>query len=253
MKLFYRELGEGSPMIILHGLFGSSDNWLSIAKILSESFKVYSVDQRNHGQSPHNEEFNYSVMAEDLKKFIESNNIKNPIIMGHSMGGKTAMEFAVNNPDSWSKLIVVDIAPKAYPVHHDKILEGLRSLDLDTLTSRGEADKQLSEYVPQLGVRQFLLKNLARGTDGFEWKINLPVITDNIEIIGEGLSKVLDKEKPVLFINGQNSDYITPQDKGLIEETFPGAELVTIDNAGHWVHAEQPEVFLNTVKNFINQ
>ncbi len=253
MKLFYRELGEGNPIIILHGLFGSSDNWLSIAKILSESFKVYSIDQRNHGQSPHNEEFNYSVMAEDLKDFIETNNIKNPIIMGHSMGGKTAMEFAVNNPDSWSKLIVVDIAPKAYPVHHDKILEGLKSLDLKTLSSRGEADRQLSEYVPQLGVRQFLLKNLARGMDGFEWKINLTVIANNIEKMGEGLSKTLRIEKPVLFINGQNSDYITPQDKGLLEKAFPSSELVTIPDAGHWVHSEQPDVFLNTIRNFINQ
>jgi esterase len=252
MKLFYRELGTGNPIVILHGLFGSSDNWLSIAKELATAHKVYLLDQRNHGQSPHTDKFDYSVMADDLKEFIEEHKIANPTILGHSMGGKTAMEFAVNNPKKWKKLIVVDIAPKAYSVHHDQILEGLNSLDLKTINSRNEADERLSKWVPEIGVRQFLLKNIARDSDGFNWKINLPVISKNIEIIGEGLSKRLSEGKPTLFIRGKNSHYIMDSDFDLIEQYFPSAKIETVENAGHWVHAEQPEKFLDIVNQFLN-
>ncbi len=252
MKLFYREMGQGRPLVILHGLFGSSDNWLSIAKTLSEHYKVYLVDQRNHGQSPHDSEFNYAVLAEDLNTFLKDNNIENPLIIGHSMGGKAAMEFAVRYPQKWEKLIVVDIAPKAYKVHHDQILDGLNALNLATLTSRNEADEQLSKWVPEMGVRQFLLKNLARDNSGFVWKINLPIITQNIEIIGHGLSKRLEVEKPVLFIRGENSHYIKDEDFELIAQYFPSAKISTIANAGHWVHAEQPDEFISVVQNFIN-
>lgn len=253
MKLFFRQMGEGQPLIILHGLFGSSDNWLTIGKALSEIYRVYLIDQRNHGQSPHSEEFNYLAMADDLKQFIEANNISNPIILGHSMGGKTAMQYAVNNPESWDKLVVVDIAPKSYPVHHDSILEGLESLNLKELSSRNEADNSLSEYVPEFGIRQFLLKNLSRDVDGFKWKINLPVISKNIEIIGEGLNGRLGKSKPVLFIRGENSNYIKETDFTLIDESFPGAQIQTIEKAGHWVHAEQPEHFLSSLKTFLSR
>lgn len=251
MNLFFREIGEGAPIVILHGLFGSSDNWLSIAKVLAEEHKVYSLDQRNHGQSPHNTEFNYEIMAEDLKEFLCQHKIEKPIIIGHSMGGKVAMQFAVDNPEMLEKLIIVDIAPKSYPVHHDKILEGLESLDLSTLKSRGDADKQLTEYVTEIGTRQFLLKNLARTTGGFAWKINLPAIKDNIEIVGLGLNSNVPFEKPALFINGRNSDYITEGDGTLIRHHFPNSILKTIENAGHWVHAEQPADFLRLVKDFI--
>lgn len=251
MNLFFREMGEGQPLIILHGLFGSSDNWLTIGKTLSESYKVYLLDQRNHGQSPHSDEFNYSAMALDLENFISDHKIDNPIIIGHSMGGKTAMQYAVNNPHGWMKLIVVDIAPKPYPVHHDSILKGLQSLDLANLSSRNEADKLLSKYVPEIGVRQFLLKNLSRDSDGFTWKINLPVISQNIEIIGEGLNGRLEETKPVLFINGAKSNYIKSSDIDLIESSFPGAVVDTIENAGHWVHAERTEEFMNILNAFL--
>ncbi|MEQ8925211.1 MAG: alpha/beta fold hydrolase [Fulvivirga sp.] len=253
MELFYREMGEGQPLIILQGLFGSSDNWLSIAKILAEDYHVYSVDQRNHGQSPHSDVFDYPTMADDLSDFIDQHSIKNPIILGHSMGGKVAMQYAVNYPNEWQKLIVVDIAPKSYPVHHDGILEGLNNLNLNELGSRGDADTQLSEYVPELGVRQFLLKNLNRDSNGFSWKINLPVLTKNIEIIGAGLNGSLADSKPVLFINGEKSGYIKESDFALIDETFPGSKLVTIKGAGHWVHAEKPEEFIETLNAFLNQ
>lgn len=251
MKLFYRELGAGDPIIILHGLFGSSDNWLSIGKELSDTHSIYLLDQRNHGQSPHSNSFDYSAMANDLEEFIEEHELVNPVILGHSMGGKTAMEFAVNNPDKWSKLIIVDIAPKTYSVHHDQILEGLNSLDLKTIKSRNEADKILSKWVPEMGVRQFLLKNLSRDNNGFSWKINLSVISKNIEIIGEGLSKRLSKAKPAMFIRGRNSNYIMDNDFELIDQYFPSAKIETIENAGHWVHAEQPEKFLDIVNQFL--
>jgi len=252
MNLFHREVGEGSPIVILHGLFGSSDNWLSIAKVLSESHKVYAVDQRNHGQSPHDDTFNYEVMADDLKEFLVQHQIEKPIVIGHSMGGKVAMQFAVDNPEMLERLIVVDISPKSYPVHHDEILEGLCSLQLSELKSRGEADLLLSKYVSVIGTRQFLLKNLARTANGFTWKINLQVIKDNIEIVGHSLPEGTCFDKPTLFINGRNSNYIKEGDAPLIYQHFPSAELMTIDNAGHWVHAEQPVEFLRLVKNFVD-
>lgn len=245
-------MGEGKPLIILHGLFGSLDNWLSIAKELTDTYQIFLVDQRNHGMSPHSDEFNYSVMAEDLEEFIKEHNIDRPYILGHSMGGKTAMKFALQHGDMWEKLIVVDISPKAYPVHHDIILEGLSAIDVDALKSRGEADKKLAEYVSDFGTRQFLLKNLNRKkSGGFEWKINLPVIKENIEIIGEGMEQQLAIEKDVLFIRGEKSDYIRNDDVILITQHFPNARLETVKNAGHWVHAEQPEALLDLVKNFL--
>lgn len=252
MKLNYKTLGEGKPLIILHGLFGSLDNWLSIAKELTDTYQIFLVDQRNHGMSPHSDEFNYGVMAEDLKEFIKEHNIDRPYILGHSMGGKTAMKFALQHGDMWEKLIVVDISPKAYPVHHDVILEGLSAIDVDALKSRGEADKKLAEYVSDFGTRQFLLKNLNRKkSGGFEWKINLPVIKENIEIIGEGMEEQLAIEKDVLFIRGEKSDYIKNDDVILITQHFPNARLETVKNAGHWVHAEQPEALLDLVTNFL--
>ena len=252
MNLFYREVGEGSPIVILHGLFGSSDNWLSIAKVLGEEHKVYTIDQRNHGQSPHDDQFDYQVMAEDIKDFLLQHDINNPIIIGHSMGGKVAMQFAVDNPEMLERLVVVDIAPKSYSVHHDEILEGLCSLRLSEIRSRGEADQKLAAYVSEIGIRQFLLKNLARTSDGFAWKINLPVIKDNIETIGEGLPEGTLFDKPTLFVNGRNSNYIKEDDAALIFKHFPNATLQTIENAGHWVHAEQPKEFLEIVKAFVD-
>ena len=251
MDLYYRKMGEGQPLIILHGLFGSSDNWLSIGKHLSEHYEVHLVDQRNHGQSPHSDTFNYPDMAVDLKHFIERHEINSPMIIGHSMGGKVAMEYAVRNPNDWQKLIVVDIAPKAYPVHHDQILEGLNALDLSALKSRGDADAALAEYVPEKMVRQFLLKNLGRSPEGFEWKINLRAITDNIEIIGAQTSARLEENKPVLFVDGEHSGYIKDADHSLIHNFFPDAKISTIAGAGHWVHAEKPDEFLEVILAFL--
>ncbi|MEJ0055195.1 MAG: alpha/beta fold hydrolase [Bacteroidota bacterium] len=217
MKLFFRSSGQGAPLIILHGLFGSSDNWYSLAKVFAEHFTVYLVDQRNHGQSPHSDEMNYTLLAEDLKDFIEEHSIQQPVIMGHSMGGKTAMNFAVKYPNQLSKLIVVDIVPKFYPVHHDAILDGLKAIPLATLSSRNESDTILSKYVPEPDVRQFLLKNLSRlpakqvglPAGGFEWKINVEAIDRNIEKLGEGLIYSGKYDGPSLFIKGKKSNFTT--------------------------------------------
>ncbi|CAD5289353.1 MULTISPECIES: alpha/beta fold hydrolase [unclassified Imperialibacter] len=250
-KLFFRKLGQGKALIILHGLFGASDNWLTIGKSLSEHFEVYLVDQRNHGQSFHDPEHNFDVMAEDLGNFIKENNIAQPIILGHSMGGKVAMNYALSHPGKLEKLIIVDISPRGYKVHHDQILEGLKSIDLGSLESRKEADDQLAKYVPNVGERQFLLKSLSRAGDGFEWKINVAAIDNNIGlIVGE-----IDGEPntvPTLFIDGENSNYIRDIDLPIIKKLFPDSQVVTIKNAGHWVHAEQPEAFLKTLMAFLS-
>lgn len=251
MKLFYRQSGQGTPLIILHGLFGSSDNWYTLAKVFSERFTVYLVDQRNHGQSPQSAEFDYKLLTEDLEEFIRGHSIQKPVIMGHSMGGKAAMNFAVKYPDHLSKLIVVDIVPKAYPVHHDAILDGLKAIPLTGLGSRNEADKILSEYVPEPAVRQFLLKNLSRKAEGgFEWKINLEAIDRNIEQMGAGMIFSGKYDGPSLFVKGKKSNYYGEGDEALIKTIFPKAEFAALDT-GHWVQAENPDEFSKLVLNYL--
>ena len=213
MKLNYKVLGAGEPILILHGVFGSLDNWMTVGKILAENYKVFLLDLRNHGDSFHDEEFTYDAMVKDLVTFIKDEKIKDATILGHSMGGKVAMKFAVNHPDLFDRLIVVDISPRAYPSHHGTILEGLKSIDLKNTGSRKEADDQLSKSIKEKGVRQFLLKNLTRDEENnFKWKLNLPVIANAIENVGEGLEDQRVSDKPTLFIRGGNSDYIQNQD-----------------------------------------
>jgi len=253
MKLHYRKSGAGRPLIILHGLLGSSDNWFSLAKVFAESFEVYLVDQRNHGQSPHSEDFNYPLMVADLYEFIQAHNLQQPIIIGHSMGGKTAMNFAVKYPDLLSQLIVVDIVPKAYPVHHDHILDGLHAIDITTLTSRTEADTQLSNHVTEPDVRQFLLKNLYRTSDSkFAWRVNLTALDAHIEEIGAGMQYEGTYTGPTLFIKGARSNYYADGDEQTIKAIFPNAEIVTL-NTGHWVQAEKPVEFSAAVLEFLNR
>lgn len=251
MNLFYRKSGEGKPLIILHGLFGSSDNWFTLAKVFAEKFTVFLVDQRNHGQSPHTNEFNYKLLTEDLANFIREHQIEKPHIIGHSMGGKTAMNFAVKYPDLLDKLIVVDIAPKTYPVHHDHILDGLHDIDLNTLTSRTEADKLLSRQVPEPDVRQFLLKNLARNSEGkFEWRVNIHAIDEHIEEIGAGMQYEGQFTGETLFVKGVRSNYYALGDEENILKIFPAAQFATL-NTGHWVQAEDPKAFSETVLKFL--
>lgn len=252
MKLFFRKSGQGKPLIILHGLFGSSDNWFSMARVFAEQYTVYLVDQRNHGQSPQSDDFNYKLLAEDLATFITDHHIEKPCVIGHSMGGKSAMNFAVKYPDRLEKLIVIDISPKDYPVHHDRILEGLHAINLATLTSRQEADELLSRHVQEPDVRQFLLKNLARTSDGkFEWRVNIHSIEKHIEEIGAGMQNTGKFYGPTLFVKGIRSGYSVPGDMENILRIFPAAQLVTL-NTGHWVHAEDPRAFAETTLSFLS-
>lgn len=252
MEMNFKKLGEGSPIIILHGLFGSSDNWLSIGKVLAENHTVYLPDLRNHGDSFHSDTFTYEAMADDLKQFITKQGIEKPIVIGHSMGGKVAMKFAINHPGMLEKLIVVDISPRAYRPHHGEILAGLKSIDLAQVGSRKEADEALAKHVPEIGVRQFLLKNLTRDKDkSFKWSLNLSVIDEQIENVGEGLEEQLATTKPTLFIRGGASNYIKSKDNIVIVTFFPNSEIKTIEGAGHWLHAEQPEEFIEIVRDFI--
>lgn len=251
MKLYYRQRGQGTPIVILHGLFGCSDNWFTIARKLEEEYRVILPDLRNHGQSPHSEEWDYTAMSDDLYDLFNELQLDSANLMGHSMGGKVAIEFAARYPEKINKIVVVDIAPKYYPVHHMEILNGLRSIDLNTLQSRNEADKKLAETIQEPGIRQFLLKNLARNDDKFYWKINLDVIEKKIENVGEGMDDAIEIDLPALFIRGEKSDYILNEDYDLIRDIFPKAKIATIKNSGHWVHAEKPAELLDMLTYFL--
>ncbi len=251
MKLNFKKTGSGPPLVILHGLFGSLDNWFSIAKELVEHYTLYLVDQRNHGDSPHSNEWNYGVMVEDLLELLDAEGLDSVFLMGHSMGGKTVMNFAVRYPERVRKLIVGDIAPRYYPIHHQVILEGLNALDLSQLQSRKEADDFLASYIPELGIRQFLLKSLGRDTNGFAWKVNLSVITQHIEEVGKALDEGTVFEGPTLFLGGANSSYIQEKDLPDMKHHFPNCTWISITNAGHWLHAEQPQAVVAEMRKFL--
>jgi len=253
MKLNYKSFGSGFPLIILHGLFGMLDNWQTIAKKLADNYLVYIVDLRNHGKSPHHTDFDYEIMAEDLQVFMEENWIYEAYVLGHSMGGKTAMQFALSYPDLVKKLIVVDIAPKKYEAGHQAIFEALLSLDLSKITNRKEAAAHLKNKVPAVGTQQFLLKNLNRNKEGvYEWKMNLPIIHQQYPVILENVKmKEQAFDSPTLFIKGGASNYILEEDLPAIQHFFPAAKLETIPKAGHWVHAAAPTELLNLVNEFL--
>ena len=244
MTLNYKKIGTGRPLIILHGLFGSLDNWMTLAKKWSEDFEVYIVDQRNHGQSPHSIDFSYPLMAEDLKELMDHLNLRSAILLGHSMGGKTVMEFSMKYAKIVEKLIVVDIAPVSYDVHHYKVIDALKSVPLSDISSRKEAEKFLSQYIPDAGTRQFLLKNLYwEESDKLAWRFNLEVLANEIIPISEYAIAEGEFVKETLFIAGAKSDYILPEYGAKIKLKFPSYKLESIANAGHWVHAERMNEF----------
>ncbi len=250
MKLHYKKYGEGQPMIIVHGLFGTLDNWQTIGKKFAENFEVYLIDQRNHGHSPKSEEMSYELMAEDLHEFITDLNLSDVILIGHSMGGKTVMTYATKHPEYIDKMIVVDIAPKRYPMHHQQILEGLNSLDLAKIKNRREADEQLKKYIDNISIRQFLLKNLYWIDKGqLGWRINIPVLTNKMENILAEIP-MIKVETPTLFIRGEKSNYITEDDYQNIYNQFSNSEIETIYGVGHWIHAENPLEFYDLVIEF---
>lgn len=254
MQLYSNIIGQGTPFLILHGFLGMGDNWKTLAKQFAEQdFQVHLIDQRNHGRSFHSDAFNYEVLAEDLKAYCDKNELKDFILLGHSMGGKTAMLFATLYPDLVAKLIVADISPRFYPTHHDAILEGLSRLDFSVLKSRGEADEQLSNEVSDFGTRQFLLKNLYWVKNGqLGLRLNLDVLKENVSEVGEALPIYATFAKDTLFLRGDKSEYIALQDEKLIKSHFPKAEIKTIADAGHWLHAENPKDFYEAVINFVN-
>jgi esterase len=254
MQLAFREYGQGQPLIILHGLFGQSDNWNTLAKRYSENnFQVFTIDQRNHGLSPHGEEWNYEVMADDLKEFIDTHQLKDPILIGHSMGGKTVMFFELKYPGISKKIIVADIAPRAYEPHHDSVLKALNNVDFSQVKTRKEAEAKLGEYIPDFGTKQFLLKNIYwkdAANNLMDWRFNLKVIDRNYNNIGvevpEGSSDV-----EALFIRGEKSDYVRESDLKDIEKHFPNYKLSTVKDSGHWIHAEKPNEFFEQTVEFI--
>ncbi|TYA74593.1 alpha/beta fold hydrolase [Seonamhaeicola marinus] len=254
MTLHSNILGEGKPFVILHGFLGMSDNWKTLGRQFSElGFQVHLVDQRNHGRSFWNDDFSYEVLAEDLKVYCETHGLEDIVLLGHSMGGKTAMLFSCLYPEFVSKLLVADISPRFYPVHHQSILEGLSALDFSEIKSRGEADKVLGNYVTDFGTRQFLLKNLywvEKGQLGL--RVNLEVLKNEVSEIGESLPVHLNFEKKALFLKGDRSEYIGYEDERLILNQFTQAEIATIANSGHWLHAENPKDFYKAVVDFVS-
>ncbi|TYB78364.1 alpha/beta fold hydrolase [Bizionia myxarmorum] len=252
-SLYSNIIGEGKPFIILHGFLGSGDNWKTLGSEFAEKgYQVHLVDQRNHGRSFHDAAFNYEILSADLKNYCDKYNLSDIVLLGHSMGGKTAMLFATQFPELVSKLLIADISPRFYPIHHDAILDGLSQLDFSSLKSRGEADENLSKYVSDFGTRQFLLKNLYWKEKGLlALRMNLEVLADQVEEVGEPLPISAKFEGDTLFLRGDKSEYISNQDEQIIHAHFPKAKIVTISNAGHWLHAENPEEFYNAVMAFI--
>lgn len=252
MDLNFKSFGQGPPVVILHGLLGSLDNWQTLGRELAEDYTVFIVDQRNHGRSPHDPEMNYPAMAADLARFLERQWVHHTHVIGHSMGGKTAMTLADRYPGLVDRLVVVDIGPKAYPPGHELILDALQSVPLDRIEDRGDAEDFLAKRISSRAVRLFLMKNLAREKQGFRWKMNLPALVEHYDDITAAVWPAQAYEGDTLFIRGGNSDYIPDEDWPGIQASFPNAELLTIEGAGHWVHAEKPTEILAAFRSFFS-
>ena len=275
MQLHFKQLGHGEPLVLLHGLFGSSDNWFGVAPKLAEKFHVFIPDLRNHGHSPHHDEMDYPLMAADVEKFFAAQKIESASVIGHSMGGKVAMQFALDFSARVNKLVVVDMAPRAYERRHDHIFDALLALDLNLFETRSQMEAALATEIPSLNLRRFLLKNLGRNEQGkFFWKMNVRGVAENYSRLGEVVERraparpvssgiadepsrcsALQPEskftKPALFIRGGQSDYIADADEPEIRRLFPASEIQMIATASHWVHADAPEEFVRLVLDFL--
>jgi pimeloyl-ACP methyl ester carboxylesterase len=264
MKLFYRKYGEGPPLVILHGLYGSSDNWVTIAKKLSDTFTVYLPDQRNHGQSPHNDIHDYNSMKDDLYELVNDLALKKFFLAGHSMGGKTAMSFALKWPEMLNGLLIADVSPfinesagdHAYS-HHSEILNAILSIDLHKISTRGEVERLLSEKIPSEKERGLILKNLQRTSDNsFVWKLNSAILLKNLGRIMEGLDRRTALTQrisgfPVIFLKGGESDYIPEGDFSDIMKIFPAAEIIEVPGAGHWIQVDRPDDVVKNLKRLL--
>lgn len=252
MRLHFQSRGNGPPLVILHGFLGSSDNWRATAQRLAPFFRVLTPDLRNHGFSPHDATMSYPIMAEDVLEFLDQQRLPSVHLLGHSMGGKVAMQLATMQPHRIQKLIVVDIAPRGYPTTHERMLRALARLDLSSFKSFGEIDAALAPEIPSDDVRRFVMKNLAReGAVGFRWRIDLAAITGNTRELAKPIEPQFPFTKPACFIRGGRSEYLTQTDFPLIEDMFPRASFVTIPHAGHWVHVDATEDFLKAVTVFL--
>lgn len=251
--LYSRIEGTGKPLLIIHGFLGMSDNWKSFSSLyVAEGFQTHILDLRNHGKSFHSDDFSYDLMAQDVLEYCQGNNLEKIAIIGHSMGGKVAMLFATEHPEMVDKLVVADIGPKYYAPHHQDILAGLNAVDFSTKPSRTDVEEILYPYIPDFGTRQFLMKNLYWKEPGqLDFRFNLKVFNEKIDVVGTSLAENAMFEKPTLFIRGGNSKYILDSDLPEIKSHFPDFELVTIPNAGHWLHVENPKLFFEETSEFL--
>ena len=251
MNVSFRKMGAGEPLLILHGLFGSSDNWQTIAKSYAEHYEVYLIDQRNHGHAPHLASHSYNEMSADLLDMVLSLELENLRILGHSMGGKTAMYFAQQHPQRVSRLVIADMGIRAYEPHHDQIFKGLYAVDVNFCDSRKTASDRLSQHIKDHGVQQFLLKSLYWKEPGkLAWRFNLDVLHTEIDQVLRALPDTM-VNIPTLFIRGGKSDYIKEDEIPSIHQLFPQAIVETIPLAGHWLHAERPAEFLEMTLAFL--
>ena len=253
MILHSQILGKGKPFLILHGYLGMGDNWKTLADQFAEHYEVHLIDQRNHGRSFHSDEFDYEILVEDLVAYIQHYQLEKVSVLGHSMGGKVAMLFAVNYPELVEKLIVADISPKYYKPHHQTILAALNAVNFDIHTTRKKVEDVLKIYIKDAGILQFLLKNVYRKTrNELAFRFNIQSLTLHNSEVGEALPSFTHFDGETLFLKGETSNYITKDEEGLIEAHFSNAKIVTVKNAGHWLHAENPTQFYNEVISFLS-
>lgn len=250
MQLHYQSAGQGQPLILLHGLFGSGNNWGNIAKHFSQHYRVISVDLRNHGRSPHSDIQNYANMAEDIIALCDALDLDTIHLLGHSLGGKVAMQFATQFPERVAQLIIIDIAMRAYPDEHTHLIDAMLAVDLSTVQSRNEADQALSSSISNAMVRQFLLMNLVKSAGGLQWRIHLAALKANYPALQKAVCLSAQYNKPCLFIRGERSRYISDDDIEQIHSHFTKAQFASLPT-DHWVHAEQPQAFIDIVAQFL--
>ncbi|MCC5796858.1 MAG: alpha/beta fold hydrolase [Methylophaga sp.] len=252
-RLFYQITGSGRPLLIVHGLFGSSDNWRAVTKALSDKRQIIAVDLRNHGRSFHHQDQHYPQMAEDIERVVDELGIEEIDLLGHSIGGKVAMQFARQHTHRVRQMVVVDIAPRQYPDKHSWIFKSLLSLNLDQYQQRSQLDDVLASDIKDAAVRQFLLMNVKKNDQGsLRWRINLQALFCNYAALLSSVEPEQALDVKSCFIAGGRSDYISEADKQLIRQCFPDSEFTVIDEAGHWVHAEAPKAFCQVVEQFLD-
>ncbi len=252
--LYSKIEGAGKPFLILHGFLGMSDNWKTLGSQYAEAgFEVHLLDLRNHGRSFHSDDLTYQSMVGDILEYCTAKNLKGINLLGHSMGGKLAMFFASQHPDFVEKLLIADIAPKYYPPHHDEILQALNAVDFSKKPDRSEVEELMQPYINDFGTRQFLMKSLYwASSDQLAYRFNLAAFNNEIDAIGEAVPENAVFNKPTLFLKGEKSRYIKEEDFDAIKKHFPQATIAIIENAGHWLHAENPSDFFTTSIEFLN-